>query len=319
LTESSNPTPEQVALSLRDSFPEEDFRYIDGWERPRSGTSFLRFSMEPSGRRIVVKSGSGWSAEVASRVFEAQAALARAVSEPAIEHGESVHPIHWIAQPPSIVMPDIGGTDVVSILRDPGRPEWESMSSWMKAAGAMLAAFHSANPAPMDPETREVLDVARRMRMKRDVTSLILERAAWRVRCAAVYGDFGPGNLIGVRDGPIYLIDPPIEPATGPAHRDLGNFSFELRRQLAGHGHTRSDPVEGRFEGLRHELLDGYSERSGAALGQADLSLVTLYEARRAAGMARKRLSTRPVEAVWFARSALARRREVSRAMRQLE
>lgn len=320
LSESLSLTPEQIAAALSDFVPGEELRYVDGWERPRSGTTFFRFSVEPSGRMIVVKSGRDWTAEDASRLYQAQTDLARAISEPPIEHAGSMRPVGWITRPPSIVMPYVGGSDVVSILRDPSRPEWESMATWVKAAGAMLAAYHASNPMPpAEAELEDVLDVGRRMRIGAEAVSRMLERAGWEKRCASSYGDFGPGNLIGVLDGPVFLIDPPVDTNASPAHRDLGNFVFELRRQLEGHGHTRSDPVPGRFEDLREALLAGYSERSGSPLEPADLPLVTLYEMRRAAGMARKRLSTRPTEAVWFARSALARRREILAGLRHPE
>jgi hypothetical protein len=304
------PTPERIEKALAEAEPGESFQYLDGWERPRAGTSFFRFAVEPSGRTIVVKTGSQWSADDAERLCEAHASLTRAVSEPQIEQAASIHPVTYLIDPPSLVMPDVGGTDVVSILRDPHRPEWESMTSWIRAAGAMLAAFHAANPAPPDVGTGDIVETARRMRID-DVARLILDRAKWEESCAAVYGDFGPGNLIGVLDGPVYLIDPPMMPPGGPIHRDLGNFVFELRRQLAGHGHTRTRPVPGRFDTLLEALLDGYSERSGSVLAPSDEALIALYEMRRAAGMARKRLSKRPFESVWFARSALERRREV--------
>ena len=319
LAESRSPTPEEIATALSELAGGEDLRYIDRWERPRSGTFFLRFAMEPSGRRVVVKGGSSWSAQDAARLFDAQAALDHAVSNPPIENAGSLQPIGWIAHPPSLVMPDVDGTDVVSIIRDPKRREWESMESWMRAAGAMLAGFHQATSAPSESSADDVLAVARRMRIEDTVTHQILEQAHWNGRSAAVYGDFGPGNLIGALDGTVYLIDPPVDPALGPVHRDLGNFVFELRRQLAGHGHTRTDPVPGRFESLQRAVMAGYSERAGTAFGQGDLALVGLYEMRRAAGMARKRLADRPFEAVWFARLALARRREILRSVGQPE
>lgn len=312
-----SPSPQQIAAALLDADSGEEFRYIDGWERPRAGTTFFRFAIEPSGRKIVVKTGAEWSAEDAVRLFDAQAALARAISEPTILDAGAIDPISWITDPPCLVMPDVGGTDVVTLLRDPQRPEWESMTIWMRAAGAMLAAYHAANPSTPDVDLGDVVDTARRMRIRGDVVHSIVERAKGSKRCAAMYGDFGPGNLIGVLGGPVYLIDPPVSPAPAPIHRDLGNFMFELRRQLAGHGHTRTRPVRGRFSTLREALIAGYSEQSGRALEPADESLIAMYEMRRAAGMARKRLFSRPLESVWFARSAVARRREALDLARQ--
>ncbi len=104
---------------------------------------------------------------------------------------------------------------------------------------------------------------------------------------------------------------PTLTPTPGPIHRDLGNFIFELRRQLAGRGFTPSPPIPGNFERLCDSFLQGYSDARGSTLDDTDLALIALFELRRAAGMARKRFPRRPGDALWFARSAMASRREV--------
>ena len=314
MTDLPTPTPEQVVAALAGADATTSYALIDRWERTRSGNVFYRLTTEPGGREVVAKGGVDWSGSDAEAIFEAHSRLASTISAASIADAGVLVPITWLSSPPLLVMPYVEGTDVITILRDAGRPEWGSMSAWMRATGAMLATFHQANPADATSSTEDriadLIDACRRMRVGDDVVTGILERAQWRQRCAAAYEDFGPGNLIGVTGGPVYLIDPPVDPITAPVHRDLGNFVFELRRQLAGHGYTRSEPVPGRFDGLRSSLLDGYSERAGDRLDADDEALIALYEMRRAAGMARKRLTQRPMEALWFARSARDRRRE---------
>jgi hypothetical protein len=196
------------------------------------------------------------------------------------------------------------------------------MDRWMATTGAMIAAYHDAHrPAPgaeLTGVAEAARHAARRIRVPPQALEALLDATAWLGRCSASYGDFGPGNLLGDRHGRLHLLDPPVAPDLALTHKDLGNFVFELRRQLAGHGFTRSRPVEGRLEGLHTSFLDGYSARSSAGpLLPADEGLIALFEMRRALGMARKRLPARPDDAVWFARYAVEKRAEVIRLGRQ--
>jgi hypothetical protein len=223
--------------------------------------------------------------------------------------------VAWADDPPTIVTPFIDGDDVVSIMRRRDDPAWQDhMIHWMSQAGAMLSAYHATEERPAtDEEIEEAANdarrVAHRVRVSPDVVREILEGIDPIRRTARSYGDFGPGNLLGTPDGELYLLDPPVQPPRALIHRDLGNFVFELRRQLTGHGFTRHPPLAERFPPLREALLDGYSG-GGDRLHRYDLALIALFEARRCAGMARKRFPSRPGDVWWFARSALSRRRE---------
>jgi hypothetical protein len=324
VTSSPGPSAEQIAETLRtadDHFGIErvgGYDIVEEWERTRSGNRFLRFRADPGREELLVKTGSSWTEIDARELYRAQASLADAVDAARLPGAMAIRPGGWTAQPPLLVMPFVEGTDLVTLLRDPDRPEWDYMPGWMGAAGAMLAAFHHANPARGVEEGEVLLEVemaARKVRLRPEVVRSLLDGVDVPGFTFASYGDFGPGNLIGATSGDVFLIDPPVDPAPALAHRDLGNFLFELRRQLAGRGYTRSSPVAGRFDSLRQAFLDGYS----GSLASADLGLIALFEMRRAAGMARKRLPGRPGDAIWFARSASARRREVRRLVRQPE
>jgi hypothetical protein len=292
------------------------------WLR-RSGAAFYRMHGSPGGLDLVVKLGMGWQTGDAERMFQSLVELDDLIGREGVDGWRAIRPTGWSDDPPCIVMPHVAGSDLVSILRDPGDRAWKSdgslLRTWMGSAGGMLAAYHrSGAPCPpdeLDVVGDEVLDLAGRMRVRNSSISRIMSGAEWRVRCAGLFRDFGPGNLLGAPDGNLYLLDPPDGRQPGLIHRDLGNFLFETRRQLAGHGFTNSRPVRGRFSELRAAFLDGYVAASAnGGFDRDDEALIALYELRRAAGMARKRWPERPRDALWFGGSALMRRLELVRA-----
>jgi hypothetical protein len=271
---------------------------------------------KPNGPDVVVKIGLAWGEGEAERLHLAMSELADTISAAGIPNAAAIQPLAWSASPPALVMPYVAGIDLVSLLRDADRSEWAYMRPWMRSTGAMLAAFHASHPAPpaadIGPIVDEVHEVGKRVKLPTQVVDTLLTETDWRHRCVLSFGDFGPGNLQGTRDGRLYLLDPPDRPSIALPHKDLGNFNFELRRQLAGHGYTRTRPVRGRIHELRDEFLHGYAAASARALDSCDLALVSLFEMRRAVGMARKRFPDRLGDAAWFARSAVARRREIT-------
>ena len=319
------PTVTAVAAlleSLQSKFDWPDqaqtFESVDQWERTRSGTVFFRMIGAPSGPEVLVKIGTGWDQREAENSYRAMLGLADAISDADIEGGHAIRPLAWAPSPPAVVLPYVPGTDLVTLLRQPDSAEWEHMTSWMHRAGALLAAYHLAHATPSNadiaPADEEMLEAGRRMRIPASTIGNVLNQVDWRHRCALSFGDFGPGNLLGTPEGDLYLLDPPEHPSLAVIHKDLGNFLFELRRQLAGRGYTRTRPVGGQFDKFRTELLAGYAEHSSTGLGPCDEALITLFEMRRARGMARKRFPARLGDAIWFAASALARRSEFKRA-----
>lgn len=318
------PSPASISdllVGLQDSFSwptrSDGYELIDRWERERSGSVFYRMTGRPYGQAFIVKIVKSWEPGEAERNFQAMDELAETVESAAIEEGRAIRPLAWADQPPLLVMPYVEAADLVSILRQPDHPAWNSsVATWMEIAGRMLAAYHAAHLPPPLADISNAGEEARilaiRYRLDEAFVDRILNEADWRHRCARSFGDFGPGNLLGTSEGALYLIDPPDVSPTALIHRDLGNFIFELRRQLAGRGFTRSRPVIGRFDQLRSAFIGGYSSvRHDQPLNVSDEALISLFELRRAAGMARKRFPNRPGDAVWFARSAMARRREI--------
>ena len=288
------------------------------WQRPRSGTFFYRMTGKPSGPDVLVKTGRAWDGNEAERLYTAMLDLAKTFEATAVDNAAATRPLAWSAAPPALVMPYLVGTDLVSLLRDPDRREWAHMRRWMRSTGMMLAAFHDSHPTPsagdIAPAGDEVRETAQRVKLPTQLVESLLSEIDWRQRCSLAFGDFGPGNLLGTGDGRLYLLDPPDQPVIALPHKDIGNFIFELRRQLAGHGYTRTPPVRGRFHELRDGFLHGYFEGSARAIDSCDRAMISLFEMRRAVGMARKRFPDRVGDAVWFARSAVARRREVTSA-----
>lgn len=294
------------------------FTLIGHWERPRSHTSFFRLRPTPAGADIVVKMETGDHPVPMGPMYDAMVHLADVIAAAVIPAGHGLRPLAAFDDPALIVTPYVDGEDLVSIMRRSDDSAWDGrMTDWMVRAGAMIAAFHRSSTPPdstvVAGVTSDVREIARRLRVGTEIADRLMGRVDVNHRCRKAYGDFGPGNLLGTVDGDLYLLDPPVSPPFALIHRDLANFVFELRRQLAGHGYTRHPPVEGRFHGLRSALLAGYSE-ADSSLDECDLGLIALFESRRALGMTRKRFPRRMGDVSWFARSALARRREAIRA-----
>lgn len=290
---------------------------VSSWERPRSGSKFLHLRGTAGGPEVVVKWSLTWPANTARQLYDAMVELAEIVERAETEDCRAIRPLAWSSSPEALVMPYVEGTDLVSVLRQPDHPAWrreaEQLKGWLFQVGRFLATYHASGPTPMPGDvTKGLTDleaVARKARLdgrrlaglRRDIDGVS--------RHGRLYGDFGPGNLEATTDGRLYVLDPPESAQTGLVHRDIGNFLFELRRQLAGRGYTRTPPVRGRLGGLRRAFLDGYSSAArGGPLTEADLAAIDLYEFRRALGMARKRWPRRLGDSLWFLGSAFARR-----------
>jgi hypothetical protein len=277
----------------------------------------------PSGGELVVKIVPGWDPGTAEQVFHAMIELDDLIMSAGIDGAHGVRPLAWSEEPPALVMPYVESLDVVSVLRHPDHEAWTNgnLVRWTEMAGAILAAYHQSQTPGWegDPEKAgaEVRDLASKVKVKPEAIEEILTLAGWRSRSRRRFGDYGPGNLQGAPDGSLYLLDPPAASQTSVIHRDISNFLFETRRQLAGRGFTRSAPVHGWFPDLRDRFLHGYAKASpGLVFGPADEALFALFEVKRAAAMAMKRFPGRPGDSVWFARLAMRRRRDLFRAMK---
>jgi hypothetical protein len=307
----------RLLVSLQEKFDwstrSEDFDLLESWRRDRSGSAFYHMTGNPDGQAIILKVVDEWTSRDAESMFHAMVDLADVVDRSGIQGAFGIRPVGWAGDPPLVVMPYVEGTDVVSILRQPEHEAWADVGSWMTKTGQMLAVYHERHRAyATDAVVDDARELAARLMIGRRSIEGTLAGIDPEQRSARSFGDIGPGNLHGASNGDLYLLDPPAESDLALVHRDLGNFVFELRRQLAGRGYTRSRPVKGHFERLRSAFLEGYSLRShGGPLTPADEALIALFEARRATGMARKRMPSRPGDALWFARLAISRRQDV--------
>jgi hypothetical protein len=276
-----------------------------------------------AGSDLVVKVVPEWATGTPQGLFRAMVDLADLIATAQIEGGRGIRPLAWADDPPLLVMPYVESLDVVSILRQPEHEAWKSgdLIRWMERAGAMLAAYHQmpagGSLGDIQEAELEVRQLARKLRVKARVVDEMLTLANWRSRSRRRYGDFGPGNLQGAPDGTLYLLDPPEQSHVSVIHRDIANFLFEMRRQLAGRGFTPSAPVRGWFPDLRDRFLHGYVKASpGLSFGPSDEALFALFEVKRAAALAGKRFPKRAGDSAWFARLALRRRLDLRRAAR---
>jgi hypothetical protein len=319
----------EILAQLQDDFgwPERADRFdlVETWDRPRSGSLFYRMKGATEGHDLVVKLVPGWSHGNARRAYRAMADLDEVIASARLENARGVRPLAWHDDPPLVVMPYVESLDLVSIIRRPAHPAWESgdLERWMIEAGTILATFHHTPPAGWRPNLAEADEEARRVARRLWVSETEVDRLLAEVRhdgrAKRRYGDYGPGNFQGAEDGSLYLLDPPFDDPTSLIHRDISNFLFETRRQLAGRGFTPSPPVRGWFHDFRERLLHGYARAApGFELGPADEALLALFDMKRAVAMSRKRFPRRAMDAAWFARLALRRRRDLRRALRAL-
>lgn len=322
------PTPMDISdllCSLQERFDwqsdAEGFSLTDSWQR-RSGATFFRMLGSPGGVDVVVKMGSDWDPGNPARIYGSMIELDRTIAAAGIDAGYAIRPIGWSSDPASVVMPYVEGLDLVSVLRDPGNSAWRDggllLRKWMVNAGEMLAAYHRAgspcSSKEIEASRASVIDHARLVRLPASQITRIMAHADQCDPYVSCFGDFGPGNLLGTRRGDLYLLDPPHRRVPDLIHRDMGNFLFQMRRQLAGHGYTTSRPVRHRFPALRSAFLEGYANASThGPLFWEDHALIALFELRRAVGLARKRWPARPRDSAWFAGSVLARRWELAR------
>ena len=233
-----------------------------------------------------------------------------------IDHSRTLAPMGWAATPPIVVTPYVDGDDLVSMMRQPNHRMWDNdhelLGKWVATAGAIVSAYHVANRCTdADQQSNAFIDTraaARRLGVVKGRISQLIDTVNPTTQCVDAFGDLGPGNLLGCTDESLYLLEPPTQTLPRLVHRDIGNFLFELRRQLAGRGFTPEPPAKPVFDQLRNAFIERYDSSFSAA----DRALVALFEARRAAGMARKRFPRRLGDSVWFARLARERRAAIT-------
>lgn len=292
----------------------ESYEVIEQWERPRSGSEFFRVRAQRDGPDVVIKRHLDWPEGMAERVYEATNRFAATVDGANLDHGRVIRALGWARNPETIVTPYVEGLDLVSVLRTPTHWAWEDegelLAAWMVDAGAMLAIYHTderISPKDRDHVWDEARALGRRVMASEQVEAAFDEMEPESCFKPA-FGDYAPGNMHVTEDHHIHVLDGPEQTEHALIHRDLAHFLFETRRQLAGHGYTRTPPVAGQHYGrLAEAFLRGYSaEMPGPELGNADRFLVDLYQLRRSWGMARKRTPDRPTDAWWFASTALS-------------
>ena len=317
---SALPEASELLLSMQRTFDwtqhDDSFELVSAWERPRTGSCFFRYDGSPSGTAVVIKTQESWEGNDAQPAYESLADLHAIVTKAGIDHARTLTPLGWAARPPIVVTPYVDGDDLVSMMRQPNHRMWDNnhelLGKWMGTAGAIVSAYHAANRCTdADQQSNALSDTraaARCLGVPKGGISQILETVDPTTQCVDAFGDLGPGNLFGCTDESLYLLDPPTQTLPRLVHRDIGNFLFELRRQLAGRGFTPAPPAKPVFDQLRDVFIEWYNSSFTAA----DRALVALFEARRAAGMARKRFPRRLSDSVWFAQLARERRAAIT-------
>lgn len=275
-----------------------DFRLTEVHERSRSRATLYRFRGR-DGVEIMVKTALGWSAHHARSSYESFAHLRRVVE--GIPGSFSVETLGWTATPPLVVTRFVESSDLRSLIKSV--VDVEELVPQVVTVGRMLRAFH--RDTNIDDEAglrlahQDAMSVASRIPRGRARLNQIL--SASQQTAAASFGDLTPGNVLCDRKGRLALIDPPLERTPVLVERDLANFLFEMRKHRRAAFGTKA--VARDHPRLSAALLEGYDHQEIAA----DSPMVALFEFRRAAGVARKRLRARSPESLWFASQAVAR------------
>lgn len=300
------------------------------WRKERSGNHFVQVAA-PECDPIVLKFLSpaemdhGDVGAVAAAMNDLAAILAGYRSLAAI----SPRSVGWLDDPPVVASQSVFGTRFTEFLRDPDHPAWHTgiTSTWVENAGAALAAWHDTGldlRGGRDAALAATVSTMRRLRLGKSQTRALADYVqAQPQMIARRYRDFGPGNLLGISDGSIAVLDPPVQPELAARQRDIADFLVGVEMNLAGRA---VEGVAGRRDPsfLRDAFVRGYRELSGVdPLEGCGSGLLALFESRRSLGVARKRATGRPggdlslrrrwLSAWWAARHGVARRRAVGR------
>jgi hypothetical protein len=270
------------------------------WVNGRTGNRFAVVKCREEAARIFIKClGPGNRPEHGSDVARALAdhmdALADLLADRCPTYAMGPRQLGWLDDPPVVAAQFVGGIQLSDLIRQPDHELWatpELIRGWMVAAGAALAAFHdhaAASTSAGDP-IADLETMLRRSRLSDARKAKLLRYADDAEVLAPRFGDFAFGNLIGLRDGRVAVLDPPTESDLAPRHRDIAHLTFLMHRNLAG-----VDPEVSRTRDskrgtvLTQDFLAGYEAQSGVAVtARHGAALLTMYESMEALAKARR-------------------------------
>ena len=308
------------------------------WTNGRTGNSFARIKARHTSDRILLKwlgprdgEATGLSA-VTPTVAKYLDDLSSLFADRCPTVALAPRPLGWLEQPQVIAMEFIEGTELAEVAGQPDHEFWDTpevISGWVGSAAEALATFHDHGPTGHAVEEAAIAVLSeklRRYRLSAVRRKDLLDYAMGPRVVAPRYQDFGPGNLLGLQDGGIAVLDPPLELDLAPRHRDLAHFLFLIRRDLAGIDvDTRRTVGPERGMGIRRDFLASYEANSGFPVEDGrGKALLAMYESFEAFGVARRiaagrdylpRSWSRWQAAAWAARTSLASRVRAVRAL----
>ena len=264
------------------AFP-DGFVPVSRWSSPKA--EFFLFEEKPQGRRFVVKAGTNWTARDPEFVFQELLRLGTVVAELDVTVPK---PLGWLADPPLVAMEAITGDQLFNrVITDRSHPAWADglpgILKLVEKCGHVLAAYHAAQPAPVDPAVAAAIRTDVRRAAVRGLVSprVAASRASGLVSARGFR--FSPNDFLVAEDR-LIVVDPPHLVKFDIVQRDLSAFTFEVQKALRSSGEKREGSALA--DSIRESFVSAYVEGSAPRPdGNLDAWALYFYELSRISGM----------------------------------
>lgn len=269
-----------------DAFPgalSPSFVGVSRWSSPKA--EFFLFEEEPQGGRFVVKAGTNWTARDPEFVFQELARLGNLVKGLDVTVPK---PLGWLTDPPLVAMEVVSGDQLFNrVLTDRTHEAWANglggILELVRKCGQVLAAYHTAQPAPVEPAVATAIRTDLRRAAVRGLVSPRLAAGRAHDLLAARGFRFSANDFLVSGSG-LTVVDPPHLVKFDIVQRDLSAFTFEVQKALRSSGPKREGAVLA--DSIRDSFISAYEEGSAVRPDRnLDAWALYFYELSRISGM----------------------------------